>query len=398
MATTFTFPVQSFRRIPSPADPQQHRNYVAVASVFDLPDLSEWRRINVRDAKETGAVPKAIRETLENNPSMFFFMNRGLVLTAKEVAFDTESGKISVTLENPDLHGLLDGGHTYKVIDTFCAETDRNSLTQDQQAFVRIELLEGFGSEHIIEIVDARNTSNQVKDQSLLELENAFDGIKKEISGAKYANLVAYKEYEIYEGSDGPHAKPIDIREIISLLTVFDKDHFGDSTHPIVAYSQKATCLKRFKQYPDSYLKIYPLTKQILELWDTIHRDLPTWYSSSKQNQGQGSRFGNITGISNKVKPKLQFVGENADYGVPTSFKFPILAAFRSFLEEENGKYVWGNGLDPVAALNNGLGEQLAEALTTNAFELRNPNKLGKTSSVWDQCYGKAQIWYLMHK
>jgi len=32
-----------------------------VVDVRDLPDLSEWRKINVRDPKMTGAVPNRIR-------------------------------------------------------------------------------------------------------------------------------------------------------------------------------------------------------------------------------------------------------------------------------------------------------------------------------------------------
>lgn len=392
--STLQFPAVSFRRIPSPAESQQQRSYVAIVDVFDLPDLADWRRINVRDPKETGSVPRAIRETLLETPSMFQFKNRGLVLTAKKVSFDTESGTLAVTMEDPEIHGLLDGGHSYKVIKTYCSGTDRATLAADRQALVRVELLEGFGADQISEIVEARNTSNQVKDQSLLELENAFEGIKQEIAGTRYANLVAYKEYEIYEGTDGKYPKPIDVREIIALLTVFDKDHFGDSNHPILAYSQKAACLKRFKDFPESYKKIFPLTKDVLALWDEIHLGLPDWYASARQNQGQGARFGRITGVSTKPA-KLSFLDNVADYSIPTSFKYPILAAMRSFLEETNGRYIWGKALEPLSALNAGLGEQLAEALTSNALEMRNPTKLGKTNSVWDQCYSKAQIWYL---
>ena len=321
-------------------------------------------------------------------------MNRGLVITAKKVEFNTESGTLTVLMENPEIHGLLDGGHTYKVINTYCSETDRELLPADRQSFVRVELLEGFGPEQISDIVEARNTSNQVKDQSLLELEKAFEGIKQEIIGTRYANLIAYKEYEIYEGTDGTVPKPIDVREIISLLTVFDKDHFGDNNHPILAYAQKASCLKRFGDYPESYKKIYPLLEDILDIWDQIHLGLPEWYARARQNQGQGYRFGRIAGVTTKPT-KLAFRDELSDYSIPTAFKFPILASLRSFLEEVNGRYVWGKGLQPLDALESGLGEQLAEALISNALEIRNPTKMGKTNSVWDQCYSKAQIYYL---
>jgi len=390
---SFQVPVVSLRRIPSKADSDGFRTYIAVVSVFDLPDLTEWRKINVRDPKLNGAVPKAIRKTLDEDPSSFLFKNRGLVITAKAVKFDNESSTLTVELENPDIHGLLDGGHTYKVMNAYCSDVEREQIPSQDQAFVRLEIMEGFNGEQILDIVDARNTSNQVKDQSLMELAKSFDGIKKEIAEEPYANKVAYKEYEIMQGTDGKTSKPIDVREIIALMTLFDKEHYGDNNHPIVAYSQKAACLNRFRDYPDSYKKILPLLKDILRLWDVIHRDMRIWYQDSKYRQGQGAKFGRITGVTADRTVPLYFLDETATDIIPTSFKYPILAALRAFVEESDGHYHWG--LNVEDALNNELGEQLTEVLTANAIELRNPNKLGKTSSVWDQCYSKAQVWYL---
>lgn len=392
--SVLNFPVSSFRRIPSPADTKSQHTYVAVVNVYDLPDLSQWRAINVRDPKETGSVPKAIKETLIQDPSMFFFKNRGLVLTAHEVKFDTESSVLTVELVNPKIHGLLDGGHTDKVIKTYCADTARDDSDPNSQAYVRVELLEGFDMEQITDIVEARNTSNQVKDQSLFELEGRFEGIKSAITNTPYADLVAYKEYEIYEGADGPRPKPIDVRELIALLTVFNKDQFGDTNHPVLAYSQRATCLNRFRDKGELFEKIYPLAKDIFDLWDTIQLKLPEWYKAAKSNQGEGARFGRFIGVTTKLS-KLTFRDEDSEYAIPTAFKYPILASFRSFLEEDNGKWAWGKGLNPATELENGLGEVLAEVVLSNALEMRNPTKLGKTNSVWDQCYGKSQIWYL---
>lgn len=387
------FPVVSLRRIPSKADSDGLRTYLAVVNVFDLPDLTDWRKINVRDPKLTGAVPKAIMTTLGDNPAQFLFKNRGLVVTVKSARFDNESSMLTLHLENPDIHGLLDGGHTYRVIKTYCSDVNRDDILTEDQAFVRMEIMEGFNGDQIRDIVDARNTSNQVKDQSLMELANRFDGIKKAIAGQPYANKIAYKEYEIMDGTDGNTAKPIDVREIVALMTLFDKDHFGDSNHPIMAYSQKADCLKRFKDNQKSYDKILPLLKDILKLWDSIHRDMRSWYKESKAMQGQGAKFGRITGVISDREVTLLFLGETARDIIPTSFKYPILAALRAFVEEKDGHYHWG--MDVEAALNDGLGEQLTEVLTANAQELRNPNKLGKSGSAWDQCHSKAQVWYL---
>jgi hypothetical protein len=118
-----------------------------------------------------------------------------------------------------------------------------------------------------------------------------------------------------------------------------------------------------------------------------------SWYQDSKAKQGQGAKFGRLTGVTADREVSLDFLGETTTDIIPTSFKYPILAALRAFLEETDGHYHWG--LDVDAALSGGLGEQLTEVLTSNAVELRNPTKLGKSNSVWDQCYSKAQVWYL---
>ncbi|MBI4336527.1 MAG: AIPR family protein [Chloroflexi bacterium] len=390
-------PVASFRRIVSPHDNSDRRTYLAVVNVFDIPDLSSWRRINVRDARETGRVPREIRQSLENSPDMFFYRNRGLLLSVASAALNTETNRVDLQLSDPDRHGLGDGGHTYTVIRSYCDGKDRSALQPTQQAHVRVEILEGFTTEELRDIVEARNTSNQVRDQSLAELAHEFDKLKLSLAGQPYAELVAYKEYEIYEGADGPRPKPIDVRDIVALLSVFDRDHYGEASHPVFAYSQKATALKHFRTYPASYEKILPLAKDILCLWDTIHLHLPEWYKTAKAAQGQGAKFGRITGID-RGNVQLYFLSQavTGDTAIiPDALKYPILAALRALLEEDAGRWIWGKGIDPFEALESGLGPQLADVVLSNYLEMRSPNRLGKASAVWDQCYNKAQIWYL---
>ena len=64
------------------------------------------------------------------------------------------------------------------------------------------------------------NKSNQVKDESLMNLQGKFDKLKRALSSQPYANLIAYKEYEVL---DNGTPKPIDVREVIAILTCFDR-------------------------------------------------------------------------------------------------------------------------------------------------------------------------------
>jgi hypothetical protein len=385
-----SFPVVSFRHLETPFNKQGYRDYFAVVDIRELPDLAGWRKINVRDPKLTGSVPTAIRESVKDNPELFLFMNRGIVLSVDEVSFDQKTSNLTVTLRDPKLHGLLDGGHTYNIL-----LEERGAIENPQ--YVRIEILEGFKPDEIPNLVDARNTSNQVRDQSLMNLKEQFEKLKNALAGRPYADLIAYKEFEV--DSEG-NPKPIDVREVIAILTVFDRDHFDERTHPINAYRSKAACLDLFKQHPKSYDKIYPLANDILELYDQIHLHLPDLYNRVRAKGGDvaGGKFGRLTGVTTyngKAKAELHFIDKESKYGVPGGFVYPILGAFRALIEEKGGRYVWAKGIDPVRLLQGQLGETLADTIGNFALDARNPSKTGKSPLVWQACYQAGQVAYL---
>jgi hypothetical protein len=389
-ATRFTFPVASFRHIETPFQKKGYKDFLAVVDISQLPDLSAWRKINVRDPKLTGAVPKAIRESVRDNGETFVFLNRGIVLTVESTSYDNQSGKLTISLSDPSLHGLLDGGHTYNIL-----MQERTSLGGPQ--FVKVEMLEGFDHEEIVDLVDARNTSNQVRDQSLMNLQGEFEEIKEHLSPEPYANLIAYKEHELLD--DGS-AKPIDIREIVAVLTCFDRTNFDARVHPIIAYSGKAACLSHFKNHVADYRKIYPIASDILAIFDSIQLHLPDLYNKvrSKSGEVKGGKFGNLTGVTKydgKRRTTLQFIGEKSDYSVPSGFTYPVLGAFRALLEEKAGRYAWGKGIDPIRLLRGQLGETLADTIGNFALDARNPSKTGKSALVWQACYQAAQVAYL---
>lgn len=381
-----TFPVVSFRHLETPFQKQGYRDYFAIVEISELPDLAGWRKINVRDPKMTGAVPKAIRESVQDNPELFAFMNRGIVLSVETVHFDNKTNKLTLGFRDPVLHGLLDGGHTYSIL-----QEEREALEFPQ--YVRLEILEGFKPEDIPHLVDARNTSNQVRDQSLMNLSGEFDNLKKALSKAQYSDLIAYKEYEVLQ-NDEP--KPIDVRDIVAILTAFEREHFDQKTHPINAYRSKAACLQHFKQHTKSYEKIYPLATDILQLYDLIQLALPDLY-----NKVRGGKFGHLTGVTTykgKGRAQLYFIGKESKYGVPAGFTYPILGGFRALLEEKGGRYVWGKDLDPREMLLNGLGETLADTIGNFALDARNPSKTGKSPLVWQACYQAVRVAYLTAK
>ena len=64
---------------------------------------------NPRSSK-TGPVTDAIQESIENDPSVLPFKTKGILLASSHYE-RLERGRIKLTPENPQIEGILDGGH-----------------------------------------------------------------------------------------------------------------------------------------------------------------------------------------------------------------------------------------------------------------------------------------------
>lgn len=396
-----SFPVVSFRKIAMPTEDTFGRMYVSVLKVSSIPkEFREWRGINPRDPKTNSGVSKKIAKTLEEKPDAFLYRNRGMTVIAESLSFDNQTNLLTVDFSIKDQHGLLDGGHTYEVISEFLEEMD-DLARSECVAMVRLEILEGVNPDDISMIVESRNTSTQVKDQSIEELRGTFESIKKVLSGENYKDRIAYKEHELDEQGS---SKDIDIKDVLSYLVCFDSEHFTDKKHPIIAYSGKAAVLNHFtggnntqeeknKQVKrmEKYVQLLP---DILKLHDVITGDLPEAYNSGIDGEG-GGKFGRLTGVTaiagkkRMQNDKLDFSGEESEYRIPSAFVYPILGAFRSIIRVENNKASWL--VDPFEYYNK-LRLDLAATIGLQAKTFGNPTKMGKDLQTWQACYSVVQI------
>ena len=379
-------PVISFRKIASPYDDEGARTYIAVVNVKDIPEeLEEWRGLNPRDPKTTSGVAKKIFATLESDPNSFFFRNRGITLIAEKTSFDNQKNLLEIEMADKSRNGLLDGGHTFRVVREFVGNLPEEEL-KDLNAYVKLEILEGITDpDVVVDIVESRNTSTQVKEQSLEELRGHYEAIKKVLAGKPYADRIAYKEFEL---SDEGSAKDIDIKDILSFLVCFDVEEFGHDNHPIKAYSTRSSVVEHFKKHKDRMTKYIPLLPVILELHDMIYLGLPDAYNS------QGGKFGRLTGITEVTnrriaKIKLLFVGKESSYRIPSGFIYPVLAGFRNVIKSSADKCTWK--IDPVKLFED-LKVELANRVGEQALEFRNPNKLGKDKATWRACYDSVEL------
>ena len=379
---TLTFPVQSFRCIPNPyrksenGDPQANM-YMAICDVKMLPDNIPMGT-NPREQNLQTNVAKKIKASLLNTASLdFYLLNRGILLSAKEVRFNNYSNELTVDFSDPDVHGNVDGGHTYRIL-----LKHRDALDVGQQ-FVKIEILTGV--EGIFQsLAAARNTSVQVQDKSIAELENRFDMIKTALKDQPYMDRVFFKENDSGE---------IDVADLLSLLMMFNIDRFPDRENfPTISYSFKKRCIDLYIQdhktlgesAQNPYMKMRRIMPDILSLYDTIERNMNSYY----RVKNSGGRYGATKGVvvpKQGVELTSKFLCKPLDVQSPNGFIYPILGAFRALVVEKDGCYTWKK--NPFVILES-VGPELVESTVSMSRSLgNNPQSTGKDPNLWKTLY-----------
>lgn len=383
MKNTFTFKVESIRTMSSPnringiSSEDSETLYYLMVNMNDLPnDLP--LDVNPREQKMTTNVAKKIIGAVLDPETDFHINNRGIVISAKELSFNTVSSEVTISLgekgDEDDLanYGILDGGHTYRAI-----INNRNKISPDLQKFVRVEVLTNV--QNISRLSDARNTSVEVSDLALFNLDDKFDLIKNSISNEKYSNDIAYKDNE---------PKSIHVSDLLRLMFAFDIEKFkDDSTAPIQSYSGKAQVFKRYRSaYETNFYK--ELTKELpklVKLYDKIEVELADKYVDYKNNEGvKNPKFGLVRGVERLNKSgKSYFLSNQIDYSVSSGYLYPIFGAFRALIKYDKDENSIKWLFDPLE-----MWEEIGYLLAQNIFNTsNNPQLAGKDKQLWLSTY-----------
>jgi len=359
-----------FKRMEDPHGRADKRKYTCYVHVDDLPkDLSYGP--NPRDQKLTTVVAKQIEDSLLSNDGDFHLKNRGVVISAAKVHYDTKKNLMTLFLDDDYEHGNIDGGHSLKI----CLKHQNKGLNQ----FVCFEIM--VGVENIIEpLAAARNTSVQVDDKSLAELSNKFEPIKDAIGGMPFYERIAFKQNQQL----APKVKMIDAREVVAILSMFNIEKYTETEHPTRAYSSKAKILDDYLESPQDYEAFSNIATDIFDLYDEIERDFPEAYNSTGGRYGAKKYSGYKDG---KIVAKTKFCQQDSIYKVPDGLIYPLVASFRAAVEldEKTSKYKWKKD---IFELYDELKEQLATKIMkyTEATG-NNPNSVGKDANAWDILY-----------
>lgn len=319
-------------------------------------------------------VAKRLTKAVIEPETDFYLNNRGIVISAKSLSFNSADSEVTIDLGNQDddndkfNYGILDGGHTYTAI-----MQNRNKIPKDIEKYVRVEVITNVIN--ITRLSDARNTSVQVSDIALFNLEDSFEDVRKAIENEAYADDIAYKDNE---------SKPINISELLRLMYAFDIEKYpDDNMAPIQSYSGKAQVFKRYKDaYSTPFYKA--LTKQLpilVKLYDLIETELPAKYNEYKKKLGVAiPRFGSVKGVENVEKgAKSNFLQTKVSYSIFSGYIYPIFGAFRSLLKYDEGTKSVSWLFDPLE-----IWEEVGSTITQNTFESsNNPQLAGKDKQLW---------------
>ena len=373
------FKVEALRTLTSPYRKGDKDESTFETIYYLLVDMKELPSsipmdVNPREPKMTTNVARSLLAAVVEPETDFYINNRGIVIAAKSLTFNSTESEVTIDIGNQNdendkfLYGILDGGHTYTAI-----MRKRDEIPENARKYVRIEVITNV--QNITRLSDARNTSIQVSDLALFNLDDKFDNVKSAIAGQTYADLIAYKDNE---------NKPINISELLRLMYAFDIDRYpDDSAAPVQSYSGKAQVFKRYKQaFESPFYK--SLTKQLpllVELYDVIERELPEKYKEYKKAQGVANpRFGSVRGIESLDTPtKTEFLATPTKYSVSSGYIYPIFGAFRSLLRFDvaTGTVSWL--FDPITIWN-----EVGTSIVQNTFETyTNPQLAGKDKQLW---------------
>lgn len=366
---------KQFRALPSPVGTSKVGMFFTPTAAFPV-ELWNWRDVNPRDVNRRSAVYRAISDTLKEQPERFHERNRGLTIVASDIVFDDKRHEVILRLDDKRTHGVVDGAHTLQAI----LEAQAQEPVEDQSGHVFIKTITGVDGDQIAEIAGGLNTSQQVDLKSLENLRDHFDELKERLEGEPYASLIAYKMNENL---------PIDVREILYYLAVFDCTEYSDKKHPVALFGRKEGIVRRFaeqadpeKDAGDSFRTLISRAPEILALRDKIEK-FALKQAIGRYKAGKRTRVRSASNRGNE----LLFLQETVDGKIPLGWIMPLLAAFRANIEwdKPKGSFSWIVPLDELLA--SCIDELVLAIKDVHLQENSRPEYVGRNTLAWRMTY-----------
>lgn len=293
---------------------------IAYVDVCDIPKDFPMD-INPRKQRMSGNIVKNIKNSLIKEKHMFEILNKGITLIAKS---QSSIGK-TLTLEFDEGYGLIDGGHTYMTI----LDVLENGVINRGHNYVTLEVLSGEALDgYIIPIASARNSTVQVKNYSLTELDKGFEWIKQALSGEECLTNIVFKENDI------GHVK---IDQLVWLIAVTNPNIFPVSSYGTYIRRGKAMRLyiQEYKQngftVDNPFYRSKNIIKELIKLYDYMQCNYGCTYKN----------FINLKPVK-ATSGKSDFLKNELKYRVPNQWLYPAICSIRSILMTDvDGYLAW---------------------------------------------------------
>jgi hypothetical protein len=324
---------------------------------------------NARYATLSSRPAKEMLRTLETDPASFILKNNGIMVVADSIRVDGNDVSLECREAENDEdapgHGVLNGGHTYRVLTHVLEGTDPRYGAASDVARVMITVGIGIPEEEIWLISRARNTSEKVPLHALRELAGDWSELKKHLPLASRA-LVAFKPND----PEAPDAE-YDVADLLKRLVLLSNELFPaqENKHPVQAYTSIGSLVRQYK--PENFAGIAHLLPDALRLEELVVRH---W----DDNRGNGpDRYGiaRASGVSEEDFTLLS--GMTAHLSLPAPFVLPVIAAFRVFIVD-------GQWFEPLDKLWEQYGRRTVRALWEAYKEQgRGPAVFGRSRQSW---------------
>lgn len=384
--------VASARRMPDPRFHKSHgiEHHIMYVAARELASAI-GKGPNAREQNTNKQVYKKVAQSLRDIDTVegtFHLKNMGIVINAESIE-RIEDDLFEISLTQEDFHGIVNGGHTYDLIQEANAENE----TPGEQ-FVRVEIRTRVPNEWIPMMADGLNTSVQVQQYALADLSGYFDWIKEALKGEPYFDKIAWTENE---------SADLDIRYVVRVLTAMHIGFFPNApgksgvSHPVEAYEKPHGALTRFvtdakRNKGREYRRLKPVLKDALVLHDIVQSSFHQAYQRSKDGAGKAGRLKIVDYKDENAKKPFEFpfLEKTGRYRLAVPAVFPILAAFRWLLtiDKATGEYVWKDDFAAVKKRWELVGPDMARATAERSRELGyNPNALGKSRTHWQSMH-----------
>ena len=420
--TKLIIPAKDFRRFDDPfakeREDDRPTKYRFYARVADIPaELLNWMDTNPRDQALNTDTAKAIRESLLDDDIPYFHLwNRGILISAAKVVFDNRKDIAEIFLEDSQIHGNIDGGHTLRIILECQDEVAAKKLEKMPDQYVEMEIITGLVSPE--GLAEARNTSVAVDLKSMEELRKSFEVLKSilepcTLNGQHYIERIEFRQNqmraakkEVQDKNDTEHQNWVDVREVISILNMFNLTLYSNtnlnSTQPIQSFSGKEVGLKRFlqagldknasdaecREARDKLLyQMAPIIPEIIRLWD--HIECHFTEATNQINKRYGARK-----YSKGSKPKALFSNSELKYVVPKGIMYPLVGSFRALVRiDPQGNYYWA--VDPFQAWEDMKATLATFVMDTSEELANNPANVGRSTNLWSNLFSNMYVYAL---